>query len=129
VSAGRTDQDLRTMKRMHAPLLITLVLASAPALAAQGDIEAGKAKSVACQACHGPDGNAGIDPQYPRLAGQYHDYLARALHEYKSGERKNPIMAGFASTLSDADIQNLAYYYSSLPGGKLTDLHDRIQGD
>jgi len=118
------------MKRFHAPLLITtLAFACGPALAAQGDIEAGKAKAVTCQACHGADGNAGTDPQYPRLAGQYHDYLARALHEYKNGDRKNPIMAGFAATLSDADIENLAMYFSSLPGAKLTDLHDRVQGD
>ncbi|MDE1961924.1 MAG: c-type cytochrome, partial [Xanthomonadaceae bacterium] len=45
-----------------------------------------------CAACHGADGNS-TAPIYPRLAGQYHDYLARALHEYKSGARQNAIMA------------------------------------
>ena len=115
------------MKRLHAPLALALLLV-AGAASAKGDIEAGKAKSATCAACHGPDGNAGIDPQYPRLAGQYADYIARALHEYKSDERKNPIMKGFATTLSDADIDNLAAYYSSLPG-KLTDLHGHIEGE
>jgi cytochrome c553 len=103
-------------------------VASAPAFA-KGDAEAGKTKSATCPACHGPDGNAGIDPQYPRLAGQYADYIARALHEYKADGRKNPIMKGFAATLSDADIADLAAYYSTLPGSKLTDLHGHVGGD
>jgi cytochrome c553 len=116
------------MKRSLASLLImTFAVCAAPAFA-KGDIEAGKAKAVVCQACHGADGNA-ADPQYPRLAGQYHDYLERALHEYKKGERKNPIMAGFVTTLSDEDIINVAAYFASLPGSKLTDLHGKVQGD
>ncbi len=114
--------------RIFAPLALAMCVASMPASAA-GDAEAGKTKAVACAACHGPDGNAGIDPQYPRLAGQYRDYIAKALHEYKSGERKNPIMAGFAGTLSDADIDDLAVYFSSLPQAKLTDLHGKVGGD
>jgi len=116
------------MKRLFASLLLTTLAFTATSAFAKGDIEAGKAKAAVCQACHGADGNAGTDPQYPRLAGQYHDYLERALHEYKTGDRKNPIMAGFATTLSDEDILNLAAYFSSLPT-KLTDLHDHVQGD
>jgi cytochrome c553 len=114
------------MKRLLASLVLASIFVSAGALAAAGDADAGKTKSAPCQACHGPDGNAGIDPQYPRLAGQYRDYLAKALHEYKSGERNNPIKAGFAATLSDADIEDLAAYFSSLPGSKLTDLHGKV---
>jgi len=75
--------------------------------APNGDVEAGKTKSATCQACHGADGNTTIDGSYPKLAGQYATYLAKALHDYKSGERKNPIMAGFAATLSDQDIADL----------------------
>lgn len=118
------------MKRLFAPLLITtLAFSATSAFAAKPDIEAGKAKAVVCQACHGADGNAGTDPQYPRLAGQYRDYLARALHEYKKGERKNPIMAGFVTTLSEQDIENVAAYFASLPGSKLGDLHGHVQGE
>ena len=113
--------------RILAPLALALCVASVSASAA-GDAEAGKTKAAACAACHGPDGNAGIDPQYPRLAGQYRDYLVKALHEYKKGERKNPIMAGFAGTLTDADIEDLAAYFSSLPDSKLTDLHGKVGG-
>lgn len=80
-----------------------------------------------CAACHGADGNS-TAPIYPRLAGQYHDYLAQALREYRSGKRDNAIMAGFAKTLSDADIDALSRYFAGMPG-KLGDLHDRVQGD
>jgi cytochrome c553 len=90
-------------------LSIPLVAFAAP----KADIEAGKSKSVVCQACHGVDGNGIGDPQYPLLAGQYADYLEKALRDYRSGDRANPIMAGFASTLSDEDIVNLAAYFAS----------------
>ncbi len=113
----------RTNSIQRATLTLALgLVASAPAFAAgaKGDIEAGKGKSLACQACHGTDGNS-IDPMYPRLSGQYADYLAHALHAYKDGTRKNPIMAGFAATLSDEDINDLAAYYAALPS-KLNDL-------
>ncbi|MDJ0654376.1 MAG: cytochrome c [Xanthomonadales bacterium] len=76
---------------------------------------AGETKSVVCQACHGADGN-GIDPQYPRLAGQYGDYLAHSLKAYRSGERNNVVMAGFATTLSDQDIHDLAAFYAAKEG-------------
>lgn len=105
---------------VFASLIATFCVAAAPAIA-KGDIEAGKTKSVTCQACHGADGAANVDPQYPRLAGQYRDYLSRALHEYQSGNRENAIMAGFAATLTDEDIDDLAAYFSSLPAA-VTDL-------
>lgn len=100
-------------------MLATLVLASSVAIAG-GDIEAGKAKSTVCQACHGADGNGSGDGQYPRIAGQYADYLAKALNDYKSGQRANPIMAGFATTLSKEDIENLAAFYAA----QASPLHD-----
>lgn len=86
-----------------------------------------KEKAATCAACHGPDGNAGTDAQYPRLAGQYHDYLAQALHEYKTGARKNAIMAGFANTLSNAEIDALSRYFGAMPS-KLDDLAKYEQG-
>ena len=115
------------------PRLATLALAACaafatPAFAApRGNIEAGKQKSVPCQACHGADGNS-IDPMYPKIAGQYADYLARSLHEYRNGHRKNLIMAGFATTLTDQDIADLAAFYSALPG-KLDDLSKHLRAD
>ena len=64
-----------------------------------------------CVACHGIDG-IGILPEYPNLAGQYEDYLRVALKAYRSGQRKNAVMAGMAAPLTDADIKELARYYS-----------------
>ena len=113
------------MKKTIFLFLICAFAANAAAETATADQI--KAKAQTCAACHGPDGNS-TNPMYPRLAGQYHDYLARALHEYKSGERKNAIMAGFVATLSEAEIQGLADYYGSLPG-KLDDLARHEQGD
>ena len=68
--------------------------------------------SETCLACHGTNG-VGITADYPTLAGQHKDYIERALHDYQKGGRKNPIMAGMAATLTPADIEQLAAYYSS----------------
>lgn len=78
-----------------------------------GDAKAGEAKAQVCTSCHGAGGGKPISPQYPILAGQYPDFLAHALSGYKSGARNNAIMKGFASALSDADIQDLAAYFGS----------------
>lgn len=96
-------------------IALVLALASQTAFAAAGNAEAGKAKSAACAACHGVDGNS-TTPGFPVLAGQHRDYLVHALKSYKSGKRKNPIMAGQVQTLSDADIADLAMYFSKQQG-------------
>ena len=90
--------------------------ATAQAGISTGNAAAGKAKATTvCAACHGTDGNKTLDNTYPRLAGQYADYLAKALHDYKSGKRKNPIMIGQAQGLSDEEIADVAAYFGSLP--------------
>jgi len=96
-------------------------------LLASGSVENGKQKAATCFACHGVDGNA-VDPQYPRLAGQYNMYLQQVLHEYKDGQRDNPIMKGMVATLSDQDIEDVAAYFSSLPS-KLDTLKGHVEGD
>lgn len=115
------------MQRVIVSALVSLALIlPAAAFAATGNVEKGKQKAAVCTACHGADGNA-PDPQYPRLAGQWESYLFQALTEYKSGQRTNPIMQGFASTLSTDDMHDVAAYFASLPT-KLDDLHHHIQG-
>jgi cytochrome c553 len=95
--------------------LFAAVAALAPAFAFAADLNAGQTKvKEVCQACHGIDGNSAV-ADYPKLGGQYPDYQMKALRDYKSGARKNPIMAGFAATLSDKDIENVAAYYASQP--------------
>jgi cytochrome c553 len=98
--------------------LITLaaLAALASANAAAADLEAGKKKvQEVCAACHGIDGATPTTPDYPKLAGQYPDYLAKTLRDYKSGARKNPIMAGMAQGLTDKDIENISAYFAAQP--------------
>jgi cytochrome c553 len=68
------------------------------------------------------DGNQPIDPTYPKLGGQYGDYLAHALQAYRAGDRQHPLMTGQATDLSDQDIADLAAYFGSRPS-QLRDLH------
>jgi len=85
--------------------------------AAGADLEAGrKIGETQCAACHGKDGKTPIDPSYPKIAGQYPDYMVKVLGDYQTGARKNPIMGGIAKPLSKADIENVAAFFSSLPG-------------
>ncbi len=98
-----------------AALAVVAALTSGHALAA--DVEAGRKKvQEICAACHGPDGGTPTTPDYPKLAGQYPDYLAKALRDYKSGQRKNPIMAGMAATLTNDDIENISQFFYTQPG-------------
>lgn len=102
------------MNRMILGACCLLLVASAPAAA--GDAEAGKKKSQTCAACHGPDGNSPTGPDFPRLGGQYYDYLVTTLQSYKSGARKNPIMNPLAANLSKRDIEDLAAFFASQKG-------------
>jgi cytochrome c553 len=95
-------------------VFLAMGVASEPVLAG-GTPEAGMAKSATCEACHGKDGR-GIDPTYPVLAGQYESYLIKALSDYRSGKRTNPIMAGMAAPLTNQDIEDLASWYASMQG-------------
>ncbi len=98
-------------------IVSALAIAALPfAAQAAGDAAAGKAKAAVCSSCHGAAGKAMI-PTYPNLAGQNQQYLVLAMKAYKNGERKGgqaTVMAGMAAPLSDADIDNLAAYFSSL---------------
>lgn len=98
----------------HLMVIAACALAAAPALAA--DLAKGEQLAQQCAACHGKDFASPLDPTYPKLAGQYPDYLEKALRDYQTGARKNAIMAGLAKPLSREDIRNLAAYLSGLPG-------------
>jgi cytochrome c553 len=66
-----------------------------------------------CAACHGAEGNKPVAPENPILAGQYADYLVKALSDYKSGKRANPVMKAFAEPLKRKEIEDLAAWFSS----------------
>ena len=102
------------MKRFLKAAATALALSLAFPVYAKGNAAAGKEKAAqVCAACHGPDGNKPSAPDQPILAGQYYDYLVRALTDYKIGRRNNPIMKGFAGQLSKQDIEDLAAWFSS----------------
>jgi cytochrome c553 len=82
----------------------------------------GKATGQSCVDCHGAEGNAPIDPTYPRLGGQYHDYLAHSLEMYRDGDREHALMSQQAKELTDQQIADLAAYFGSRPT-HLRDLH------
>lgn len=103
-------------------LIVALVFGAVSLNAfASGDVAKGEAlaKKYNCASCHGADFKTPIDPSYPKLAGQYADYLVHALTAYKRGNkaygRNNPIMGGMAQPLSDQDMADIAAYIASLP--------------
>jgi len=102
-ASSLSDQD---MEDVAAYLAGAVLPAGAPAKGA-----APQKVTELCSACHGANG-VGITGDYPTLAGQHADYLARALVEYQKGDRKNPIMAQFAGQLSAADVKAIADYYA-----------------
>ncbi|MBW5814310.1 c-type cytochrome [Yersinia kristensenii] len=95
--------------------IVALSLCSFSALA-KNDIEAGRAKSASCVACHGAQGKVSV-PMYPNLAGQNAMYLEQSLKAYKKGERTGGqagVMQAYVTPLTDDDISDLAAYYASL---------------
>ncbi len=82
----------------------------------------GQSKSEICQTCHGATGIS-TQPIYPNLAGQHRDYLSKALNDYRSGARQDPLMSGFAANLSDDDIEDIVSWYANQAG--LTEMKDR----
>lgn len=99
------------------------LLAAGGSACSAGDIKAGHTKAQMCQACHGLDGLSKV-PDAPNIAAQTEPYIVAQLQAYKSGARKNEQMSVVAPSLSDADMEDLAAYYSAIeisvvkvPGG------------
>lgn len=102
---------MTTLKQTLPALLLTLAGTVSTAAFAADEVDL-EALTNTCAACHGADGNSTV-PTNPKLAGQYESYLVQALKSYRSGDRQNAIMNGFATNLSDAEIKALAEYFSS----------------
>ena len=100
-------------RRAFATIVAALACVAATGACA-ADIALGKAKAAEVCESHGAAGNS-TSQDFPKLGGQYRDYLEKALRDYKSGDRKNAIMAGFAKPLSKEEIDNLAAYYAAQP--------------
>jgi cytochrome c553 len=99
-----------------------------------GDPAAGEGKSALCQGCHGADGNS-EDATFPRLAGQYANYIVKQIHDFQSGARaNNETMTGMAATVTSVeDAKDIAAYFSSKKMAKkpLTEVNATLakQGD
>lgn len=91
--------------------IATAYAADAPKVAPADADKGGAIASQVCVACHTFDGSRGA-PANPILAGQHPEYLRKQLDEFKSGKRNNAVMKGFAATLSDADMRNVAAFYA-----------------
>jgi cytochrome c553 len=92
--------------------LVVAACALAGNVLAAGNAQAGKAKTVACGACHGADGNS-LAPTFPKLAGQHPTYLLKQLNDIKSGARSVPAMAGQLDAMSAQDLEDIAAYFGS----------------
>ena len=100
------------MKKI-ASVLISCVLLAVSGSALAGDAAAGKAKAASCAGCHGANG-VSSNPMWPNLAGQKDGYLVKQMKAFRDGTRNDPMMTPMAKPLSDADIDNIAAYFSSL---------------
>ena len=101
---------------MKASLLGAIILALSGLVsftANAADIEAGKAKSAVCAACHGADGNS-ANAAWPSLAGQHATYIYKQLQDFKEGRRNDATMAGMVALLNDEDMKNVAAYFESI---------------
>jgi cytochrome c553 len=118
ITVNNDNQPNACVNRLLRVIAIAALLAPVLGMSiahAAGDAAAGAEKSTTCAACHGAQGISQINTN-PILAGQYPSYIEHALKSYRDGSRQNAIMAGFASTLSDQDIADLAAYFSSQTG-------------
>jgi len=99
---------------MRIALVLVVLGFFVPTVQASGDADNGKAKAAqVCAACHGADGAKPVAPENPILAGQYPDYIVKALSDYKSGKRVNAVMKAMAEPLTKKDIEDLAAWFSS----------------
>ena len=108
-AASLTDQDMEDIGTYFESL------SGKTRVIKKSQATAGEKLAVTCVGCHGQDGN-GVSDQFPKLAGQYDDFIERALLDYKSGKRQNAIMSGFVANLSKQDIKALSHWFRSQQG-------------
>lgn len=100
------------MKKLISLVVLMAFAGAAGSVGAAGNAAAGKNKSAVCAGCHGVDGNSAA-PNFPKLAGQDGQYIAKQLADFKSGARKDQTMIGMVAGLSKKDMDDLGAYYAS----------------
>jgi len=121
IATTLTDQDIADVAAYYAQHGKAEAAAELPAPREAAAQVAQLLQKGACVSCHGDNFSKGIDPSYPKLAGQYADYLYVALRSYRDNTnhtwgRGNPVMAGMAKQFSNAELKAMAQYIASLPG-------------
>jgi len=110
--AATASDDSAAPASSSAPAAAVEVVSSTPASAIYaGNVQAGKDKSAMCASCHGATGISVIS-MYPNLAGQSANYLAKQLADFKSGARKDPVMAGMVAALTPEDMNDLGAFFA-----------------
>jgi cytochrome c553 len=104
------------MKKLISLAVLLAFAGMAGSATAAGSAAAGKTKSAACAGCHGVDGNSAA-PNFPKIAGQDAQYIAKQLADFKSGARKDPLMVGMVAGLSRKDMDDLGAYFASQKRG------------
>jgi cytochrome c553 len=101
------------MKKLVSVITMGVLLGLSGAALAAGDAAAGKVKAATCAGCHGTEGISN-NPMWPNLMGQKEGYIIKQLKAFRDGTRTDPMMSPMAKPLTDADIENVAAYFSSL---------------
>lgn len=103
------------MKFMQCRGMATLIaFASGVSMVHAADLAKGKAAAEMCAGCHGARGVA-VAPNYPNLAGQKQAYLIKAIGDYRTGVRNDPVMSAMVAALAEEDVEHVAAYFSSMP--------------
>ena len=121
IAGSMTDQDIADVAAYYEALGKIEGAPELPAPREPGAQVAQLLQKGACVSCHGDNYSKPIDPSYPKIAGQYADYLYAALRAYRDDShatwgRGNPVMAGMAKQFSDPELKAMARYIGSLPG-------------
>jgi cytochrome c553 len=118
--ANLSEADMKNLAAYYAGQKLKPAVASDKELAALGQKiwRGGNAASgvPACAGCHGPDG-AGLPAQYPRISGQFAEYIAAQLKAFRDGARANDpngMMRGVAARMTEREIRAVAEYAAGL---------------
>ena len=99
------------VKSVVAAVLVTAI--ASPALAQEGNAQAGKGKITACVACHGEAGNDSTLPNVPKLGGQSQKYMLKQLRDIREDVRPVPLMTAIVQNMSDQDLADVAAWYAT----------------
>jgi cytochrome c553 len=120
ITAGLTPQDMADVAAFFSGQGLPALKSDEPSKKPSAEVAALIEKG-GCTSCHGTNFSKPIDPSYPKLGGQYADFLYAALKAYTvEGHhlvgRSNPIMAGMAKQFKPAELRQIANYLASIDG-------------